>query len=227
MSKIKIFQIALFLGLMGLFSSCERYFEGVNDNPNQPEVVPANMLLPAAQGAIAYGMGGDISRFTSIIMQYAEGVDRQFLVFQTYQITETETDNWWRFQMYGGGLKDLYNMLAIAEADGSSQYSGIGKILMAYGIMCITDVVGDAPYSEAFLEADNLTPAWDSQQDLYTSIINLLTEAKTDLADPTAPIAPGADDLIYGGDVDLWTKTANVLLARAYIHLHPLLRPRL
>lgn len=219
MSKIKIFQIALFLGLMTFVSSCDRYFEGVNDNPNQPEVVPPNMLLPSAQAFIAYGNGGDISRFTSLLMQYASGETRQFAVYQTYQITETETDNWWRFNMYGGGLKDIYQMIKIAEDEGLSQYVGIGKVLMAYGIMGVTDMVGDAPYSEAFLEADDLTPKWDTQEEIYNSIFTLLTEAKADLADPTAPITPGSDDLIYGGDVDLWTRTANVLMARAYLHL--------
>lgn len=219
MSKIKIFQIALFLGLMGFMTSCEKYFEGVNDNPNQPVDVPANMLLPSAQGFFAYGNGGDVARYTSIIMQYCEGYDRQWLVYQRYQLTETELDNYWRFNMYGGGLKDLYNMIKIAQDNGYPQYEGVGKVLMGYGMMLITDIFGDAPYSAAFQEADDLSPTWDSQEDIYNTIINLLTEAKTNLAAATGPLAPGSDDLVYGGDTDLWTKTANTLLARAYLHL--------
>lgn len=219
MKKFKIFYIALLVGVASLASSCEKYFEGVNDNPNQTTEVTPNLLLSSAQVYLAYGNGGDVARYVGLITQHFTGVSRQFATYQTYNISETELDNWWRFNMYGGGLNDLYILNRDAEANGWPQYAGVAKVLLAYGMMVVTDIVGDAPLSAAFQGADGLAPAYDSQNAIYDQIINMLTTAKTELNEATGPLFPGADDLIYGGDVAQWTKTANVLLARANLHL--------
>lgn len=212
------FNILIAAALLLSLVSCDKFFEGVNDNPNDPTEVTPDVLLAAAEGYIAYGCGGDVSRFTSVVTQQATGITRQWTTYDRYTITETEFDNWWRFNHYGGGLNDLYLLNQMAEENGYTQYAGVSKVLMAYGVMVSTDLFGDVPYSEAFLGTDNLTPAYDNQADIYVAIIALLNEAKTELAEAPAPISPGADDLIYGGDAAMWTMTANVLLARAYLH---------
>lgn len=200
-------------------TACERYFEGVNDNPDQPSEVTPDVLLPAAIVTLGYGNQGDMSRYTSMLMQQVTGATRQFSTYQNYSITETETDNWWRFNIYAGGLMDLYVLNQQAEANEYTQYAAAAKALMAYGVMVTTDLMGDIPYSEAFQGADNLTPAYDSQSDVYNSINTLLDEARTGFAAATAPVSPGSDDMLYGGDAAQWTKFCNFLSARAAIHL--------
>lgn len=217
---LKYFKYALLLGLIAFTTtSCEKYFEGVNDDPNRPSDVPPSVLLPSAQTFYAYGVGGDVSRFTSLIVDQLAGYDRQFATYENYSITETDTDNWWKFNHYGGAMFDLYDMIEKAEAGSMPQYAGVAKILMAYGLMVATDMLGSVPYDEAFKGGENLTPAYMDQQTIYTRIQDLLTEGKADLADSVVGDVPGAEDFIYGGDLARWRMFANVMSARAHLHL--------
>jgi hypothetical protein len=218
MRKFKYIQFAVLIGLLGM-TSCKKYLD-VNEDPNRPTDVTPAVLLPTVQTFYAYGMQGDISRFTSLLMNQIYGADRQFATYQAYSITETDTDNWWKFNHYGGAMFDLRNMIDYAEEGNHHHYAGIGKVLMAYGLMTATDLVGDIPYSEAFNGLDNLTPKYDSQEAIYASIQALLTEGKTDLAEAElSTMEPASDDMVYGGDLGAWTRLANVLSARAYLHL--------
>ena len=220
MNKFKKFNIALMVGIAGFASSCEKYFEGVNDDPNRPTAVTPDLLLPSTQAFLAYGNAGDLARFTSLFMQQVTGVDRQFATYQVYNVAESDMDNWWRFNMYGGAFYDLHDIILQAEAAGQPQYAGVAKVLMAYGLMTATDVMGDIPYSDAFKAKEgNTKPTFDTQEEIYNTVMTLLSEGKAQLSEPAAPIAPGDEDLVYGGDVDLWIKTANVLSARAHLHL--------
>ncbi|HHG86289.1 MAG TPA: SusD/RagB family nutrient-binding outer membrane lipoprotein, partial [Bacteroidetes bacterium] len=102
---------------------------------------------------------------------------------------------------------------------GYTQYEATAKVLMAYGMLLVTDLFGDAPYSEAFLGFENLEPKYDRQEDIYASIQQLLDEAMIGLNAESAPVSPGADDLIFGGDMVQWRKFANALRARTFLHL--------
>ena len=217
--SIKYLNILVLAGLVMFTTACDSYFEGVNDNPNQPSEVTPDVLLPAAIVTLGYGNQGDMSRYTSMLVQNVTGATRQFSTYNNYAITETETDNWWRFNIYAGALMDLHVLNQESEANGYTQYGAIAKTLMAYGLMVVTDLCGDVPYSEAFQGADNLTPVYDSQEAIYGSINDLLTQAEAGFTAATAPVSPGSDDLIYGGDAASWMSFVNFLRARAAIHL--------
>ncbi|MCB9232646.1 MAG: SusD/RagB family nutrient-binding outer membrane lipoprotein [Bacteroidia bacterium] len=200
-------------------TSCNKWFEGVNDNPNDPIDVPVSVLIPSIEGSLAYGVGGDASRYVSVFMQHCEGATRQFTAINAYQLSENDVDNFWRFNLYAGPLNDLHILNTKAEAEGYHEYAGVAKILMAYGLSVATDLFGDVPYSEAFQGADNLTPIYDTQQELYTTIMpGLLNQGIADLNNSGAAVVPGDDDLIYGGDVQKWIQLANTLKARLQLH---------
>ncbi len=219
MRTLKYIHFALLVGLLGL-TSCSKYFGDVNTDPNRPTDVTPTVLLPSAEVFYAYGMQGDVTRFTSLLMNQVYGADRQFATYQVYSITETDTDNWWKLNHYGGAMMDLKNMIDYAKTGKQIHYMGIAKVLMAYGLMCATDLMGDVPYSEAFQGLDELQPKYDTQSQVYDSIHSLLNQGISNLADPTsAVVEPGSEDLVYGGDLGQWTKLAHVLKARAYLHL--------
>jgi len=78
--------------------------------------------------------------------------------------------------------------------------------------------MGDIPYSEACKGSENLTPAYDTQQEIYTEIFRLLDDAIVNLS--IVGVAPAVEgDLIYGGDPELWLKAAYALKARYTLHL--------
>jgi len=96
----------------------------------------------------------------------------------------------------------------------------VARILMAYHLGVTTDHWGDIPYSDALKGADNeFKPAYDTQEEIYNTIFSLLNEAITDLGSATSVFSPGAEDLIYAGDLDKWKKTAYALKARYSLHL--------
>lgn len=196
-------------------SSCKKFLEGYDEDPNNPTEVTPDLLLSTSQVATAYVYGSDYARYSDMWVQHQAGTDRQFSAIGSYTITESDMDNIWRFNAYGGGMEDLHGLMNSA---GNTAYQGIASILMAANLGLLTDGFGDIPYSDAFQGADNTKPTYDSQQDIYNTIISLLSGAGAQL-DAESALYPGADDLMYGGDLDKWKKAANALLARYYLHL--------
>jgi len=102
----------------------------------------------------------------------------------------------------------------------SPAYGGVAKVLMAYYLGVTTDLWGDIPYSNALNGANNqVTSTYDTQQTIYTTIFTLLDGAITDLSSTSSVYVPSSDDVIYGGDLAKWIKTAHALKARYKLHL--------
>lgn len=223
MKSKKIIKYILSALLIISAGACKKgYLEGVNNNPNKPSSITPAVALPASEGQIAYALGGDMSRFSGIFMQYVTGVARQMQNYNNYSFTEDDVDNLWLGGLYSGPMNNLHSQIALCDKSGYKYYSGISKVLMAYSLGMVTDAWGDAPYSEAFQGITKLQPKFDSQQSLYTAIQKLLSDGIADLSVASASggtFKPGAEDIIYGGDVKKWQKFANALSARFYIHL--------
>jgi len=212
--------IAIVLALGVLFTSCEQWIDPeINEDPDAAVDVTPNMLLPAAQLDLAYTAGGaDIAGYLAIWSQQISGTDRQFATINRYNITQTDVDNPWN-GIYNGSMMDLNLLIDKAEEEGSPHFAGVAKVLMAVALGNLTDMWGDIPYSEAFQGLDNLNPAYDSQDQIYSTINTLLTDAINQLD-------PGADntralsgDLVYGNDPAKWRAAAYTLRARYNLHL--------
>lgn len=228
MKLYKFLIILTFLAIPFAFQSCsDSDIAGVdswadpdyNTDPNNPPDVAMALLLPSAQGAVAYASGGDLGRYTSVWVQQHGGVDRQHAGIDQYRLTEADVNNVWRFSLYAGGMNALDTLISKGIDTGSPHFVGVGKIMMALNLGIITDLFGDIPYSDAFGGLDNFTPTYDTQEQIYASIDQLLSEAVTDMAAESSLFSPSADDLIYGGNLVKWTELAHTLRARYAIHL--------
>jgi hypothetical protein len=120
---------------------------------------------------------------------------------------------------------DDYDVSGVAGGDGKTDnpsYAGMAKVLMAMILQINTDCFGDVPYTDALKGEEGVsTPAFDSGQDIYNSINDLLDAAIADFARGEAGedvIAPGSEDVIFGADLDKWIKAAYTLKARNAIH---------
>ncbi len=216
-------------GLLGcaLFTgfSCSKAFvdPDINKDPNNPVSVSSSALLPSAQVAMGYTFGSDFSRFGSMFAQQITGVDRQFEAYNSYIFSTQDFDNCWSL-VYSSIMKNLQLMIVNSPKGngGYNPYSSIAKILMAYSITTVSDYWGDVPYSEAFSGLDKLQPKYDKQQDIYTAAQKLLADAVANLALRQAlpgTVEPGADDIVFGGDINKWMQLGRVLQARLYIHV--------
>jgi hypothetical protein len=223
-TALKIAGIIVILSIT--ISSCKKWIDtDINDDPNRPLEVTMPLLLPSAEGGIAYAMGGDLSRPACIWMQQIAGIANQPLAFDKYYFTQSDVDNVWKWGLYAGPLKDLNGIMSKAQAEASPWYGGIARILMAYSIGTMSDLWNDIPYSDAFKGLEgNLNPKYDTQQQIYAKITELLDGAISDLntAVTANRFIPSTDDMIYQGDVAKWLKAAYTLKARYALHLSEL-----
>jgi hypothetical protein len=197
--------------------SCK--FGDTNVNPANPVDVGLSALMPSLQTGMSFSIGGEYTQFSNIMTQHIKGgTTAQQGDFSKYILDGQDADGMWQ-NIYTNVLNIAFTIIKKAEAEDAKQYSGVAKVLMAYGIGVVTDTFGDVPYSEAFRADEGIIPDYDTQQNLYVSIIALLDEAIAELASTSTGPTPGADDLIYGGDVSLWTAAANSLKAKYSLHL--------
>ena len=200
-----------------LVSACD--FGDTNIDPSNPVDAPVNTLLPTVEARMAYFLGGDMARYSALFTQHFGGTARQHLAYSRYIFDGTNTDALWN-QMYGGAFRDIQVIVEKAqeEEERSPHYSGVSRVLLATLIGNMSDLFGNIPYSEAALGDEQFTPPYDTRDEIYASIHQLLEEARAELAAPESVFSPGADDLIYGGDLALWTKASHALDARYYLH---------
>jgi len=213
--------IKIFLGaiILFLFSSCEKWIDtDLNNDPNNPEKTYYNVVLPTIEASIAYQYGGDLSRPAAIWMQQLSGVGNQPIAFDVYNFTQSDVDNVWKWGMYAGPMMDLKRMIEQAESDKSYHYLGVAQVLMAFSVAIMTDLFGDIPFSDAWIE-NNLTPKYDKQEAIYDSLFKMIDAAIVNLGKSQSLFSPSDDDIIYAGDLDKWTRAAYTLKARLALHL--------
>ena len=109
----KFIIILLITTMIVVSESCKKGFlEGVNDNPNSPSAVIPRVLLPGAQGNLAYAQGGDMSRYTSIMTQYITGATRQFFAYNQYTFSEEDFNNVWN-NLYAATMSNFNSIIEI------------------------------------------------------------------------------------------------------------------
>ncbi|MDX8340837.1 SusD/RagB family nutrient-binding outer membrane lipoprotein [Draconibacterium sp. IB214405] len=214
MRYIKITTSLLVIFMLSIVSCSE--FDTINDNLNSPQNATIDVVLTAAQYTQMDDFGGFGTGFWGLFSQHQAGNHARGINYDRYIITHSD-ENGFFTGLYLGPLKDYQYIMEVAEENGSNHYLGIAKVMTAFGLATLTDIYGDIPWSEAF-NTENETPAYDSQEFVYSEIIRLLKEGIAHFGQDSY-MAVGSNDLIYGGDMDKWTALANLLLARNLNHL--------
>ncbi len=216
MKNIKVKIISIFTGLVFLFS-CE--FGDTNVNPALPGDVSAQAIVPAAQAAMAFAIGGEMVRISGLFMQQFQGINAQQFDNYQYLVKSSDMDGVWR-RMYKNTINPTVTILRKAEAEDSKHTVGMAKVMIAHSIGSLADMFGDVPYSDAFQALDgNFFPAYDTQEEVYGRIQTLLDEAIVLLeGDAGGGPSLGGDDLMFGGNVATWAKIARSLKAKYFIH---------
>lgn len=212
MKKI-IFAIAA-LGLLGT-AACKKDFDKLRQNPNNvQDATPGSFLAPVLYEVTttnlnrAHRMGNDLMQYS---VHKGDGIE-----FHRYYVTPVEADYFWdRHYRFAYNIKDMYQR-ALQFDD--KNFQGVALTLKAWVFSQLTDIFGDIPYSEALKgDEDNLTPAYDRQQDIYTDLMKGLDSAAV-LFSTSGTLAYGTD-LLYSGDVSKWRKFCNSLRLRLYLRL--------
>ena len=215
--------------------SCKKFLD-INTDPNNPTTIEVSKLLPTTQRTL-----GD-----ALSMDEQNGGLSEILAVYTHQMTTREEPDkygitgvdpniqtvWSKlfsssanpgtvYPVYGV-IQNLEDIIATSTEAGNLRYAGIAKILKAYTYSVMVDVFGDIPYSEANkLKEGILYPKFDDDAAIYESLFTLINEGIADLNNATAPNSklPGADDLMYNGNVARWVKAANTIKLKMYTQI--------
>lgn len=187
-------------------TGCTSNFDSINTNYNNPTSATCELLLmpimrTLIQGQFNYGDGASLAHYVSLT-NYNE--------IQQYSFDDNESA-WNSFYLQLANIQELYD---VATEDDLPSCQAISYIWKAFTIAQITDLWGDVPFSEATLGADNVTPAYDYQEDIYTAdggIIDLLKQAE-ELLNSSNDVIP--TDIVYSGDREKWRKFGNSLRLR-------------
>jgi hypothetical protein len=215
MKRNKLARVATLAGLLLALGACDRGLTSVNVNPNAPTDVGPGYLLPnAIQAPVGniFGAGMMLSH-TSIWPQHT--VQIQYQAEEIGQVRASTMQGWWD-GFYAGYLTDTKTVIDKGVESGDGNIEGVGIIWKSWLFAELTDLFGDLPYSEALLGAENTTPAYDTQQDVYAGILQDLTDGVAKLGTSGSF---GAGDILYGNDFTKWKKFGNSLRMRFAMRL--------
>ncbi len=209
MKSIKYITTLFFV--LVLLSGCEKFLDVNTDKTLYADAKPSE-LLPTAQfytGQANYNQ----SRFAASM--YSHQIVSVFGVAGEDAYYESDNGSGWT-TFYINVLPQLNEIFKLGQTQTIPAYTGIAKVLLAYNLGTATTVWENIPYAEA--DQLKFSPKYDSQQSIYEVIQKLLDEATVELGQNSVT-KPAADDLIYGGDLTKWIKTAYTLKARYAMHL--------
>ena len=210
-------------------TSCNKVdqFGSTNVNPNGATQPITGALLTTVESQIGhinsidnfFNFGALYSQYTSQTQYGDKG--RYGIPQVEYSMTAyNESGTGATIGLYSGPMADCQTIInkntdpstiAFAGQSGSNvNQIAIAKILKSYIIWTITDRWGDVPYSEALTAniTNNVTPKYDAQKDIY---LKMFADLKSAVSSFDVNGAAIKGDIIFGGDIDKWKKTANSL----------------
>lgn len=212
---MKIYLIAAFTILSAALQvSCsDNVMDKIDRNPNQVNDAPLNTRLPqATMGFIKAVAGSSSNRLTSYYAEHHTNVLGMGGIYNT--MSSYNTGGW---SGAYAALNDMKLLKEKAAGEGAFGYAGIAEVLMAYTYANLVDLYGDIPMSEALQAGVIRQPAFDKAENVYPAIQEMLNNAIVNLdKGETALVKPAADDLVFGGKMALWKKTAYALKIRLY-----------
>jgi len=210
----------LFLVVLALIAGCEKWIDPeINVNPNQPEDVTMETLLPFIQADVAFQIAGGIELVSAqaVLMQQLDGVDRQLIPISNYVVDPYNLVLIWG-DAYAEILMDAKQLREKAVQLGSPYNEGVADILAAFTLGQVTDAWGDVPWSEALQGSEIMQPRYDAQEDIYRAIFDMLDRAIVSLSADADPFGIRGD-YYYNGNRQNWIRAAYALKARYAIHL--------
>ena len=198
----------LFLAVMAM--GCDKF--------GDTNVSPIALAEPTTRGLLTNSMqsfsnlflgNSAVSRDASLYVQHlAEG---PYPGASLYNVRNFSFTTWY--------VDPLFNLQKIIEynnsgskfadqgANGSKNNQiAVARILKAYLFLHMTDKWGNIPYKQALKGNEAYSPAYDSQQSIYTDLFKELKEANSQISLTETPVS---GDVMLGGDMAQWKRFAN------------------
>jgi len=210
---MKLINKVLFVALLFTFGACEMAELDLLDNPNAPtpETASVNDLYNNIQLEFRNFYSGSQGQPGAMTRMYHAGGS---YVYLNYTSPTALNGSW--FNAYADLFPDIDALLVLADERGLDIHAGSAKIMKAYTLMTLVDLLNDVPLSESLEGTDIISPKADAGSAVYDAALALLDEAIAQL-DGTVAARPAVDNY-YGGDPAKWIALANTLKLRAALN---------
>ncbi|MCB0504853.1 MAG: SusD/RagB family nutrient-binding outer membrane lipoprotein [Cyclobacteriaceae bacterium] len=199
--------------LVAILVSCGDKLADLNVNPNQSSSGgTGEEVFTAATGYYGIALDGYFNEADAVLAQYwAGGPGVALLDIERYFFEAADFNTEWSFS-YLRALSDYDYVMQ----NGNEALAATANIMSVLIYQNLVDHFGNIPYSSAIKGSPdaggNLTPEYDDAKAIYDDLVVRLDDAIGVLSSTTSTV--GAEDLIYGGDLDKWIAFANSLKLR-------------
>jgi hypothetical protein len=213
--KLKIYSIITTLALF--LASCTGDYLNINDNPNSAVSATPELVLSAALNTTAGRLThNQIGNFFGGYWA-PSGSYSGFIEERQFDYNASYGTNVWN-SCYDN-LQDYQYILDKATTQKWSAVIGIAKVMKVYNYQILVDTYGNVPYSDALKGTASIRPKYDDAQAIYDDLVKTLDGASADLkavVSATNPI-PGAQDIVFKGDMNKWRRFSNTLRLRLLV----------
>jgi hypothetical protein len=214
-SHRKLIRVVTLAAALSFTAACDD-LTSLNNNPNAPDDVSPEFLLPNAIRAgveLTHGGAAMLSHW-AIWPQHV--VELQYPDEETGLVRPDRMDAYWN-HMYSVPLADVQVVVQKGNETNTPNQEAVGLIWRAWLFHQVTDLWGDVPFRDALQGRGNTTPKYDAQRDIYFGLLEDLTKAAGMLTPSGGSF--GSGDVLYNNDVERWRRFANSLRMRLAMRL--------
>jgi len=213
--KLKYITIILSGALLLSAASCKKELADINQNPNNSQTAQPDYLLTAATKVTADTYWGTANNMDASLLFVQYWAKIQYTDPDRYIYSNSAFQDLWTVG-YSKSIVNLNQIIKLGDEQANTSYKGVALVLRSWVFTLLTEAYGNIPYKQAANIDQYLTPAYDTQKDVYFALLDDLKTAQTAL-NPSGKAIAG--DVIYGNNITLWKKFANSLRLRIALRI--------
>jgi len=202
------------------FVSCTKDFTAKNTDPNQTTAALFNPNFLLSQSQMLFGQTG----YDQLLYQsmWSQGLASTYDYYgngdkYVYKGSGTAYQGRTWNSSYGAATLTFEMKNLVKGNTAYTNLDNIGTIMNIFILQRVTDAYGDIPYSQALQAKTGITtPVFDTQKDIYTSMLSSLVTATAALDASKDKIT---SDLFYAGNIAQWKKLGYSLMLRIAMRL--------
>lgn len=223
LKSVKQFSKCAFL-ILFTFSSCDKNFDNINQNPFEPTETSIGALFNTTIASLRMSNEEQLYINNETLYAITQQATLSRSSFPAFAVgTEVVWQNYYQALAHIRAIEErITAMETTTEPETLNNIKGMLKIITAYKTFRMTDLFGDLPFFDAgraYQGVEFSRPAFDTQEDLYKFLLEELQWASENMiasGNPTTSsgkpyVSLGNFDTLFGGEVFLWIKFANSL----------------
>ena len=220
---MKKYKYLLLVVVMIITGSCSADYLDVNESvtaPTTTSLPPQFRIQGAIENTVATAQYRATREVLGVVQYGSQNTSAYYSESWNGPLT---TGNYFLWQnAYVYALPNTADLIYLGQQYNAPNYVAVGKILRAYILGMTTDQYGDIVLDDTYdsQSSMNITPEFQTQEEVYERILELLDEAIAALAEES-PIGLNDEggDVLYHGDQEKWKRLAYSLKARYLNHL--------